>query len=378
MKTTIKSILLVSGALLALCAAPASAYWPTSFNSDEVSYLKDRYHLSPDFTDEQLLQAAVKFETDDMAKTNGLQFGWTRAQYAEAAAERRLAEYRQQYGLKPGFTAADWANNAASQDLAIFLNSHRVKTGFTELDLLTATGEHQAKIEGYWVSAGKTETTPFDHAHSAAEYAAVSGPRKSQDIATEYHLPDAWTYDDLRAEAGPKEAATVAQMNGFHAGMTHDEIVTAIGLTAAKNHAKLYKLPTDYSGMQLVIAYGEEAVRDIRHDLSIENGETVNEATVFAHYHAIELRNLHYKFGALGSNFTEDQLRQYLINDEGEKLRSLYDLPQDYTQDDEARAYAESVVAQLRHDYKLPKHFRESDLANAIKAHPAWTVYDPI
>lgn len=342
--------------------APAQEV-PVWCEPDQIEKLHNDFHVENNFTETSLIDAVKRVKAAAVQREMNLQPGWTRAQFAQAEALHRVEDLRARHFLKPGFTADDWATSDAYVLVSVFRERYSLKPGFREQDLRDHLAAEETRYRPEQLAGvAKPARWPLSY----DERAAWAGPAFTNQIGTQYNLPKNWSFEDLYAGVGPAWTATFVKWYGWHKGMTHDQLVTSLGLVSANGEAKKRHLRPHYTVDELLDAAGRAALAQVRLQLQFPDDRELNEANYLAFVKEQQQQVLADQFKNVPLNFTEADIVRSYADEAGERERLHYDLPQDFTEQEWVDAYALSWVASFRMAYSLARNFTESDVTTAI------------
>lgn len=343
-------------ALAAIFATTTQAAYPP-YSMTQVH--TDYPNLPAHFNDEQLYEAVRLDTAASLEKELHLQAGWTGDEYASAEAMRRLMLFRDRYEAAPGFTRDQVVDADAAHDVNSFMKYHRLQAHFSQADLIRSIGRVKAIKEGF-----KGQMEPL----GAAEYAQFAGKATATDFASSWHLSAQWSFEELRVVVGPEHAARLSRQYKIRAGMSHDEMVAAIGKSDAETYAARFHASSNFTADEIVQKVGEHELAYLRRDFNDNSQDEFNEEHLFKLSRARSLRDVQSTYAELSGNFTEHEVFEYLVKDSDAQMRQRYGFEGPYTESDVARAVAESILAETRIKYKLPLHFNDQQLDEAMKA----------
>jgi len=350
-------------ALAAIFASTTqAAYVPYSLTQIHNDYP----NLPAHFNDEQLYEA-VRLDTAASTEQElHLQPGWTGDEYARAEALHRLMLFRERHEAAPGFTRDQVIAADAAHEVNSFMKYHQLQAHFSQADLIRSIGRVKAPKQGF---QGQMEPL------GAAQYAELAGKTIAADFASSWHLSAQWSFEELRAVVGPETAARLSRQYKIRAGMSHDEMVAAIGKSDAERYAARFHALSNFTADEIVQKVGEQELAYLRQDFNDESQDEFNEAHLFKLSRARSLRYMQSAFVELSGNFTEHEVFEYLVKEFDTGMRQRYGFEGPYTESDVARAAADSILAETRIKYKLPLHFNDQQLGEAMKAVVHYTEY---
>lgn len=319
---------------------------------------KDYPSLGAHFNDEDLYEAIRLDTARSIENELHLQPGWTGNDYARADALRRLTQFRERFDAAPGFTRDQLVNADAAHDVNSFMRNRQLQAHFTQADLIRSVGRAKAVQEGF-----KGQVEPL----GAADYAELAGKSIAAEFAGDWHLSAQWSFEELRAVVGPERAARLARQYKIRAGMSHAELVAAIGRSSAADYAARFHAPSNFTVDEIVQKTGEHELVYIRQDFKDESQDAFNEDHLLNLARARSLRNLQMTYADLSGNFTEREVFEYLVKDSDAEMRRRYGFEGPYTEADVAQASAETTLAETRLTYKLPRHFNDQQLDEAMR-----------
>lgn len=350
---------LVAGTAFTLLAASvhAAPYLPYT-----MSELRQEFpELQPGFNDEKLYEVVRLNTESSMEKELGLHPGWTGDEYARAYAQKRLTTIRQEYQVGPDFTRDQLIEISAASVLNSFISHRGMPAHFSQADLLRAEGRKAAVEVGF-----KDQKEPL----GAKEYAILAGKASDEAYAREWNLSAHWTLEELRATAGPERATRLARSKGIKAGMTHAQIVEALGRSATAVYAETLKIPINFTVDEAVQGGGARALGNVRERFNDKGTDQINEDWVLKHARAEALIDIRRRYPGLQGNFTEQQLGDYIAKRADADMRENYGFEGPYEEYDVVKAIADSLLADIRNKFKLPLHFNEEQLNAAMLAYP--------
>jgi hypothetical protein len=333
MKTIVKA-LIAGVALTAILSSSVEATTPPG-TIDQLKY--EHPKLPEGFNDEKLAEVVRLDKAATMEQDLHLSPNWSGGDYARAEALRRLTSIREQRHLLSNFTREQMVDHQAAAIVNWFLNDHHVSAHFSEAELIRSAG-----LQKVIYQQGGNGKAPM----GAAEYAAMRGKLVSDRFIEDWHLSEHWSFEELRSVVGPERAATLSQKYGIRAGMSHDQMLAAIGQHETEEYAKWSKISPNFTADEAVQAAGKESLEFIREDYwaNAPTAGEINEQWLVRNARIKASYFVDMDFPGLQGNFDEKQLFDYLVKDADDKMRRLYGFSGPYNESDVANAAAESLI----------------------------------
>jgi|GEM_PF-4209407 len=356
-------LFLIAASLAASLAAStvlglgASAYAASNYpdnNSSASSY--KAWNAAPEFLSEtDLINAEYNSALNNFEQRYGLKRGFTAAEFGEAQGIALFQELRKKYNLGPDFSFDELV-------IAIGTKSVQERYGYLNLppNFTIEQARHAMFVEDTkWIRHAYPDL-PVNFSYD--EYVKATGAAEALELASHYALPTNWVHADLVAAVGPMEAGTIRQRVGYERGASHDEIVAKLGKRKADWFAKDNSLPAHFTAQDVAAA---APVRE--YSALGQLAATATETDVAKHLAEESIKYITRQYG-LPATFNSVELRQAMGQSAIADKVSMYDVDNNFTEFDLARASAVSEAMRVRLRYKLRADFSAAEYKAAYEA----------
>jgi hypothetical protein len=202
------------------------------------------------------------------------------------------------------------------------------------------------------------------------QYATKFGAEEFERVRTQFEVPAQFTRDDMVATEVNSQFRLFIEEHSLPEHFSEAELVRSEGMRRAlkEGYISSDREPISHEVARLIAAFGKSALDKIRIQFDdTDNTGEFDDARLRSHFQVAALRYIEVRFHSLRGNFTSKMLLDYLIKQADDRMRERFAFTASYNEDDVTNATARDILSRLRVQYKLPLHFTEKQLSDAME-----------